>query len=330
MSAMNNGLVFFDGFDDWATADSPGKWTSASGITISSGNGRNSTASARFGSGSVTLSKTLTSQAKRCVGFAFKTSALAGSPLAIQDVTTTQVDLLLNGDGTLSVRRGGSTVLGTTSFALSINTYYYIELLVTIDPSAGTYDLHINGISRLSGTGANTRQSTNSSSNVVRLQGVASTTYDVDDVYVCEGANTAFLGDVKVLTARPTGDGNYSTWTPNSGTTHYDRVNQTTPDGDTTYNEGTATGRDSYLFGSTGAAGTIYGVQVNAWAKNTDATSTNFKLFSRISGTDYDGGVTQSPNTSYAWFGQVWENSPATAAAGTAAEIAEFGVNRTL
>jgi hypothetical protein len=45
----------------------------------------------------------------------------------------------------------------------------------------------------------------------------------------------------------PTSDGNYTQWTPSSGTTHYTLVNETPCDGTTTYNSTDTTGnRDSY------------------------------------------------------------------------------------
>ena len=45
----------------------------------------------------------------------------------------------------------------------------------------------------------------------------------------------------------PSADGTYKQWTPNSGTTHYTRVNESTCDGNTSYNStDVVSNRDSY------------------------------------------------------------------------------------
>ena len=38
------------------------------------------------------------------------------------------------------------------------------------------------------------------------------------------------------ITRRPTGDGNYSDWTPSAEAANYEMVDEVTPDDDTSYN----------------------------------------------------------------------------------------------
>src|SRR3954462_9473280 len=131
--AANNGLVLIESFDAILAADFPGKWTNAVGCAIGAGLGRNGTNCLRLsvGSGTEALSVTLTATAKKALGFAWRRSFQPGAPNTIcsfLDVATVQLAVSVNADGTLSVLRGG-TVLSTTSFALAVNTYYYIEFL---------------------------------------------------------------------------------------------------------------------------------------------------------------------------------------------------------
>src|SRR5205823_4358813 len=144
---------------------------------------------------------------------------------------SSQVNLQVNPDGTLAVARAG-TVLGTTSAAISINTWYHVEIKTTVHPSAGTAQVWLNGVSRLSLTGLNTRSTGNATANqfaigpVLNNQNVG-TTFDYDDVIVYDGQTTdAFgnpamtgpVGDRGLSVRALTADGNYTQFTPNSGT----------------------------------------------------------------------------------------------------------------
>src|SRR5215831_14854755 len=95
--------------------------------------------------------KTLDNQPTWVVGFAFKMNNefYNGQPiLGIYDVSTIQVYLSVNGSGNLILSRA-STVLsgGTSTNALTLGTWYYIELYITISSSipANGCNLNVNG-----------------------------------------------------------------------------------------------------------------------------------------------------------------------------------------
>ena len=134
---------FGDSFDHYVTADLTEKWTasvvlgSGAANAISAGNGRNGTASYRSTSGNATtvgsggrIQKTIDAQSVWVVGFSFRlntTWPVSQYIIAeLLDASSAQVDLRANADGTLSITRAGTT-LGTTAFALSVDTTYYIE-----------------------------------------------------------------------------------------------------------------------------------------------------------------------------------------------------------
>lgn len=348
-------LLFLDGFDHYATAEITQKWTALqNGTTWNSGtinatNGRNSTQSFRvtYANNNSTggyLRKTLTavSGTTAIMGFGFKIDALPAAasrtPLvSILDGATEQVSVDINPAGTLSLYRGtaAGTLLGTTSSALSINTYYYIELKVVIHGSTGTYEIRLNGTNVLSGTGANT-----AGSGVVQWTGIqigrnysgsgGAVIQDYDDLYACDGSgstNNDFLGPIRVKTIYPDGAGASSDFTPSAGS-NFQNVDEALTDGDTTYNsEGTAGDHDTYTFGAVGVTGTVRGVQTNLVVRSDGAGSETIRPKIRISTTDYNG-TTVGITTSYADSREVFETSPATATAWTVTEIdgAEFGI----
>lgn len=347
-------LRFSDSFDHYATAQVGQKWTALlDGITwvgtINATGGRNSTQSFRAtyannNSSGGYLRQTLSSISGTTAvfGFGFRIDALPGAasrtPLvSILDGGTEQVSIDINPAGTLSLYRGSAagTLLGTSSTALSINTYYYVELKVVVHATTGTYEIRLNGTNILSGTGANT-----AGSGVAQWTGVqigrnysgagAATIQDFDDLYVCDGSGTVnndFLGPIRVKAIYADGAGFSTDFTPSAGS-NFQNVDEALTDGDTTYNsEGTAGDHDTYTFAAIGLTGTVKGLQTNLMVRSDGAGAETIRPKIRISGTDYNG-TTVGITTSYADSRQVYETSPATSAAWTVAEIdgAEFGI----
>jgi hypothetical protein len=108
-------------------------------------------------------------------------------PLQFLDAATVQVDILVNADGTISARRGASTVLGTSdSQFIFEDTNHYIEATVTIHDTAGTVDVHVDGMTALSLTNQNTRQSANATVDAVRF----GCSVDGDDTYLAVPARS--------------------------------------------------------------------------------------------------------------------------------------------
>src|SRR5687768_6442356 len=99
-------LRLTDNFDSYVTADILDRWFSYANCSISSGTGRDSSASLLMSSisGTSSLYRHIDSQATWVVGFAFRTTAAAAKIIfSLLDSTTTQCSLVQNADGTLSV-----------------------------------------------------------------------------------------------------------------------------------------------------------------------------------------------------------------------------------
>lgn len=219
-------FLMSDSFDDYATAQLTGMWTSqgagSSGAAISAGNGRRSTQSLRLtGVVSSTGKPLLVMPANRgpapsgatCViGFAFRTNTFSGFTVGtafdpasassqsnflalIREGGTTQVAFRLNADGTISAYRGQSsaTLLGTSSSGLNANAYHYLEFKVVIDNGAGTVTVKRDGTTILSLTGQDTQQTASATWNEIAVLRHDSSTviWDLDDFYLLDGTTTA-------------------------------------------------------------------------------------------------------------------------------------------
>jgi len=358
-------LLFLDSFDHYATADLSQKWTSISSsgsgtVAIGSAAGRRGSNSLRFGNAASTDSETFFVQKVVAAGDA---TAIAGCAVLVpnntvgtlgmalaqfKDGATVQVTLRLVNDGRLAVVRGpntgGSTVLGTSTAAIAFGAFAYIEWKVLIHPSAGTVDVRVNGVSVLSLTGQNTRNSAASqwSSLVLGVadSGPTTTTFtatsiDYDDLYVLDGTGAApwntFLGDVRVDVRLPTGAGATTGFTPSTGA-NWQNVDDATPNGDTDYNSASSSGlTDTFVVQDapvTGAA--ILGVQQCLNMKKTDASTCTVAPVIRHVGVD-NVGTSLAVGTTYAYGLAVAQTNPGTGAQWTEAgfNAAEFGYKRT-
>ena len=335
-------LLFVDSFDHYATADILQKWTTKDDTIEIGAYGRNSTNGLRCSGGNadeVNVVYTRTANTNTCiVGFAFKWVTHTGAALSILDIrdsATTHVALLLDNTGILTVYRGlGTTLLGTTSATLASGTYYYIELKVAIHDTTGTVDVQVNGSNVLSLTGQDTRNGAAAQWTSICLgnaiNNTSNKTFDYDDFYLADSSgatNNDLLGPIRVKAILPDGAGASTDFTPSAGS-NFQNVDEASTDGDTTYNsESTAGDHDTYTYAALGLSGTVKGVQTNLMVRSDGAGSETIAPMVRISSTDYQG-TTANVTTSYADSRQVYETSPATAAAWTVAEIdgAEFGI----
>jgi len=246
--------------------------------------------------------------------------------------TTYHISVVYSG-GKIKIYRGTQfgTVLGVSAATLSAG-YNYIEIKATIHDSTGAVEVKINGVTdnNLNLTNVDTR---NGGTGVIDTILIAGTGY-TDDFYVCDtsgATNNDFLGDIRVDTIYPDGDGNYTQFTPSTGTAHWSLVDETTPN-TTDYNSGANIGdRDSYTYAALSAitSQTIYGVQINAAALKSDSGSRSLGTMSRLSGTNKDGSGA-ALSTSQTYISEIQETDPASAA-WTESNInsAEFGVKVT-
>ncbi len=320
-------LLFFDGFDHLSAAGMSLKY---SGSNLSSASVGSSTPDTRHGTGQWVgttntgfhLTQSFSARATWIVGFAAYFGAMPSSVsiCALMDNATIQATIEVNADGTLSVTRNGTAVTGgTSSVTIQPATWNYIEWKCTIANSiaASSCQVRLNGTVIITvATGQDLQNTANASATGFRIKGASSTLHCFDDLYICDnagGVNDDFLGDVKVITLRPSGAGNSTDWTPSAGA-NYETQDETQGDGDTTYvSESSVGDHDTYTFGNISDTGTVIGVQTSMYARKDDAGTREIAAVIRSGGTDYDG-ATRALTTSYVVYWEVSEEDPATTA----------------
>lgn len=179
-------------------------------------------------------------------GFALKISA-APSPESLlchfYDPSITQdpfnrsfalcVEAFDPGGGTVNgikVKLGSTSLIDSGSTVdFAIDTWYYIEMKVYCDNSAGTVDVKVDGTDVINGTSLDTQYHSgfNYYARVAFDVKTAVPNCYIDDFYVCDGAgavNNDFLGTCNVHTLLPDGDGNKTDWTRASGATNYEML----------------------------------------------------------------------------------------------------------
>lgn len=247
----------------------------------------------------------------------------ADSPSIIQLLSgsTVVVDLRWDGDNsTLQLVVGSTTEDSALSSAFAAtDTWLHVGIDCKIASSGGWVVVYLDGVEVLSHTGATDAGA--ASINTVRVGGIRSSQLwknymYVDDIFLDntagEGA-AAVVPDYRFLPIVPNGNGSLNEWLGNDGdsTDNYLLVDETPPDGDTTYVETDVVGeQDEYAMSdiSVPAGYEISAVIPMAYAKKLNAGgSTNLKLKTRteVASTTYTASSAAfSLGTDYGLF---WE-----------------------
>lgn len=244
-----------------------------------------------------------------------------------------QVQIKLNFQALLvEFYRGGGPLLGSAPMPANPAAWRYYEFLIYVHGTAGEFQCRIDGQAVLTLSGINTKGYA-SNANINRMlihSGGGGQAFD--DMYLLNDLPglQGFQGDSRMYGFRPTGDGDTLDWTPNSGTDHYSRVNESPSDGDTSYvSSGTVGHTDLYSgIALPATTGPIVGVQLTSQARK-DATGTRSLRHVMKS----DGVVGGFPNAralgaSYQGFQDSAEAAPATGTPWTRASLnaAQFGL----
>jgi hypothetical protein len=305
--------------------------TAPGSIVVSPGNGRRSTQCLRITDSNATggygnVRRTLDAQATWGVGFAYRISSVAAAQrdlFAVRDGGSLQVDFVLNTDGTITATRNG-TALGTTTLAISSAAYYFLEFKVTIHASAGAVKVRINNAVALNLTGINTKATANATANelvfgYVRLANAVGAVQDLDDLHIYDGqagAITDCIGDCRIDALHPVADV-VSDFTPSAGVTNYPNVDDSTPDGDSTYNESTTVSNvDRFTFETLPAltSPTIYAVKVSLYARNPEPGVRTITAQAESNASTADG-TSHSLGGTYLSYYDLFEEDPDTSAA---------------
>lgn len=328
-------LVFMESFDGYGgTASHMLKWASTPSLQSSAPVARTGTYYMRgFGGGRVNISP---ATATLIVGFAFYWTGVNAGSVSLGEVVgggSLQCTLVLDTDGKVRVRNGTSsgTVLGTSASVVIVSgAWNFIEWKVLV-ANSGTYEVKVNGVSILSGSGDTMNQSTAAIASM-SITADANAANGIDDLYVLDSNGSYlndFIGDCKVELLTPqTGNGTNTGLTTSTGSDHGALVDESPANDDTDYNYGSTPGvKDTYNMTDPATTGTVYAVQASLRARKTDSATKTLAVVARENSTDSDG-ATQAVATSYAQYHQIWEKRPSDNAAWTVSDLtgAQFGM----
>ena len=227
----------------------------------------------------------------------------------------------------LIVKRGATTLVTDTTSNSTNTDWHVFAVRVLVDDAAGTVTIKKNGTQIV----AFDEQDTNNGGAIpqiesFRLNGTHAGTTWFDDLIVIDTADATAPTDfidvsARVDTLMPDGDEETS-WTPLSGTTHYEMLDDVPSDGDTTYVESASVNARALC--TLDAIGytptTIYGVKATAVAKEDTAGSLEVAPAIKIGSTHYTGTAV-AIDTSYKRLAHTWTTNPSSAVAWTRADV---------
>lgn len=274
-----------------------------------------------------------------CVGI--NSSGASTNPILrfYNDAGNTIMWVDIDATGVISARRlgGSGAICATAAGAVIAAQWFYFEIRYLCDQTVGEVEMRVNGITVASATGADTNGSTGNTITTIHWSGhdAASGAADVyiDDFYVCDPSGTdynTFLGDIRVETIRPNGNGNANQFTGSDGnsTDNYLLVDEAAYSSADYVGSDTAGHNDQYTFGNLArTTGSVRGVMALGVVSKDDSGAKDAHLLTRTGGVDYNGDDF-SPTTSDSVYKQVWEVNPGTTADWSISEVnaAEFGI----
>lgn len=276
----------------------------------------------------------LTTNTTLIVGFAFKTptnSASNGASICnLYNGTTLSIGMYMVGTGVMIIRNRYNNNIGVVNHTFQRNKWYFIELKMYTDSSAGTIEVRVGGVTVLNLTGlSNDYTGAGYVDNVSWYEYVGIQVY-VDDVYICDGSGTDFndfLGNGKVETLRPDGADTSGWGTSSPSSTHYENVDDEECDDNTSYEQSNvSSAQELYTVSDVSSITTVKGLMVSTMARTNSGTSETMQTTVSSNGTTTTANHTFSATT-YATQIFVVEQDPDASAAWTTTTInaAKFG-----
>ncbi len=323
-------VVLIEGFDHLGTTTDLGYkgWNQTSGFSTF-----RTTTTTRYGAGkSLAHNSDNAGSFRKSIGATYATLIMGFGFLTTNHSASTQFVQLADGSanviagvrlntGTFRIEivNSGGTVIATGTTAINNSAWYYIELLIAVNGASGSCALHVNGVQEVAPTTSNFGTS-NIGTVIMNTLNVAGGDSFWDDIYMVD--NSTFLGDVRVETIWPDGDGASSAWTPSTGTSHSALVDETTPNGDTDYVSSSNPGDvDLYTFGNlSSTVAIIHAVQKTLTFRKEDSAVRQIRAVTRQGSTNYDGTVVGTASTTYAMVSEI-DNLDPTGASWTVANV---------
>lgn len=292
--------VFIDGFDAYNGATAPAglaaKYTVTATPTLVAG--RFGGQAVRFAVSSTNLIKSPTfpggAVSSLTLGMGVQIESLDADPLiCLNSAATRQVAFRFHTDGSLGAYRSTTLLGSSAAAALSLNTWYTLEIEIVISDTVGRITVYLDGVSILNLTSQDTRNGAPTTVDNIWLgaiDGLGVGAAQFDDLYVTDSA-TKPTAALRVETLRPDSDGATLNLTPSAGSDHFAVVDETTVDS-SDYLQGSTVGDlDELGLGNLSNTPTaIEAVQIVGHLQKTDATARSMALEVKSGATTSTGG----------------------------------------
>jgi hypothetical protein len=238
---------------------------------------------------------------------------------------TQHITVMFDGSGHLQVRRGTSsgTVLATGTTVIPAETWFHVQVEVTINDSTGTVKVRLNGATSLEIDFTGDTKNAGTATTIDRWSITTSTAYLVDDVAIFTGTGD-WPGDCRVYCLLPSGNGTTSQGVGSDGnsTDNYLLVDER-PDNTSDYVAITTDDNLDLVTLADLPAGVtaIQGVQTVVVAAKSDAGSKGVKIVRRSGATNFVEASSHALSTSYQGWSVIDQNDPATTLAWTASNV---------
>jgi hypothetical protein len=245
------------------------------------------------------------------------------------DSNVYQVKIYANSNFGLSAYKGDNTLLGSTAdFVFLEQRWFYLEGKITISATVGVVELKVNGIQVLNLTSQDTKYG----SDYIRYIQFACIANDrtthFDDIYIDDAQ---FHGDCRIRTFLPDSiSSTNNSFTASAGNKD-ECVDDNPPTDDTDYITSDTLNHKQGFGITTGALGTVKGIQLNNFCRIDEAGSRKITPIIRSNGTDYSGTETVDITSDYLFEHEIWETDPddSNPWTQTKLEAAEFGLEIT-
>lgn len=348
-------LIFADGFEHYGTGTnsvalmSAGLWSvtqSTTYISVVATRARTGSRSLRLGflwNGGPIAKRAFNTPSEICgVGFGLYLEYI---PTSVNHVnfcfvseSTNVVCLAVTPSGALSVykKSPSGTLLGTTDSGLiGPLSFNHIEMKVVRDNVVGEVEVRVNGVTVIKSTDLDLGTDHINGFVFSRASsGIGPDGY-IDDLIIWDGdgdVNNDFFGPARVLTVFADGEGTHNDWSVVGASTPHEAIDETTPDGDTTYIAASTVGDKQSLTVPElpPEVATVAGVFIPPMAKLGSAGTGNMKV-----SIESDGAIAEGPDTplttAYTYWPAAFEKDPATGAQfdKAALEAAEIIIEKT-
>ena len=231
------------------------------------------------------------------------------------------------------------TLLGTSAAnSVVAGSWIHIECKVFMSATVGTLEIRVEGVPVLTLTGLALSGTAIAMIRPINDPDVTSAApaYYMKDLVVWDGSgayNNDFLGSVSVEALVPDSDVSFN-WTPSTGTTGYDLIDEAPPNDDTDYIQAADTLPSPSTFGLSDLpanVSSVKGLMSLVRASKVDAGDGNIQV-SMVSGASADAGADTPVGASYTYYYDFFETDPNTGVAWlpAAVDAAQFKLDRTL